>query len=168
MKTKNLFKTTLQITLIAIVIISSYQPLVAQNSNNNDEQKIRAMVAQNDANPTARPPVTEQSVFVSGAFPRPIIGSIKNDQDKKVSTNIKTERLNYKSKTRIERLEIAQARDMAYEFGFSDLSWDTQDKKHVSFEASYVRVWRKLQGEWKVDLFFARPNEDTVNTATNN
>ena len=48
---------------------------------------------------------------------------------------------------------------MAYEFGYGDLSWDTPEKKHISFEASYLRVWRKINGEWKVEVSFARPND---------
>lgn len=58
------------------------------------------LVAQLDLHFRARP-TTEQSVFVSGAFPRPIIGPVKSEDDKKISASIKAERLNYKTKTRI-------------------------------------------------------------------
>jgi hypothetical protein len=48
---------------------------------------------------------------------------------------------------------------MAYEFGNFTISYDAQDKTRTSFEGSYLRVWRKSSGEWKVDAYFARLNE---------
>ena len=62
---------------------------------------------------------------------------------------MKTERQNFSNKRRIERIVVSKAGDMAYEFGYTDLSWDTPEKKHICFEASYLRVWRKINGEWK-------------------
>src|SRR6266513_5797067 len=44
-------------------------------------------------------------------------------------------------------------------FGNFTLSFDQPDKKHISFDGSYLRVWRKINGEWLEDAFFARPNE---------
>jgi len=48
---------------------------------------------------------------------------------------------------------------LAEEFGNFTLSFDQRDKKHISFDGSYLRVWRKINGEWLEDAYFARPNE---------
>ena len=53
---------------------------------------------------------------------------------------------------------------MAEEFGNFTLSFDQPDKKHISFDGSYLRVWRKIKGEWLEDAFFARPNEPEEKT----
>jgi muconolactone delta-isomerase len=53
---------------------------------------------------------------------------------------------------------------MAEEFGNFTLSFDQLDKKHISFDGSYLRVWRKINGEWLEDAFFARPNEPEEKT----
>ena len=53
---------------------------------------------------------------------------------------------------------MAKAGDTAYEFGYADGSYDTPENQHQSWEASYVRIWQKQGGNWKVAVFFARPN----------
>ena len=66
---------------------------------------------------------------------------------------------NESRKGEVVRLVISQSGDMAEEFGNFTLSFDQPDKKHISFDGSYLRVWRKINGEWLEDAFFARPNE---------
>ena len=73
---------------------------------------------------------------------------------------MKKARLNEMQKTELVRLVIADSKDMAYDFGNFTLDYDTPDKKHVSFGGSYLRVWRKIKGEWMSEAFFARPNEE--------
>ena len=124
----------------------------------SDEQTIRSLVAQQNAG--KMPAFTDNRIFVSGAYPQPMIGKDMSDDNKAAEQRMKKERLNFRSTSTIQRLEIAKAGDMAYEFGTANLSWDTPDQKHVAFESSYLRVWRKLDGQWKVDVFFARPNEE--------
>ena len=136
----------------------------AQNTINDaiqgDEQTIRNLVKRQDQNPGERIiPRTDESIFVSGAYPRPVLGNQQSAENKQINEQLKKERLNFATDTRIERLVISQAKDMAYEFGYSNLSWDTPEKKHISFEASYLRVWRKMNNEWKADAAFFRPNE---------
>jgi ketosteroid isomerase-like protein len=127
------------------------------NTAGSDEQTIRNLVAQ--LNEGKQIPYTDDRIFVSGAYPRPMIGKEISAENKSAEEKMKAERQNFTRKDRIERLVVSQAGDMAYEFGYGDLAWDTPDKKHVAFESSYVRVWRKQQGQWKVELLFARPNE---------
>jgi ketosteroid isomerase-like protein len=155
-----LFNSTSRFVLIVVsLFISSLlrAQTTVSNTTASDEQTIRNLVAQQ--NEGKQIPFSDDRIFVSGAYPRPIIGKEMSAENKNADERMKTERQNFTRKDRIERLVLSQAGDMAYEFGYGDLAWDTPDKKHVAFEASYVRVWRKLQGQWKVDLFFARPNE---------
>lgn len=126
-------------------------------SPTSDEQTIRSLVAQQNAG--KMPAFTDNRIFVSGAYPKPMIGKDMSDENKAAEERMKKERLHFRSTSSIQRLEVAKAGDMAYEFGTANLSWDTPDQKHVAFESSYVRVWRKVDGQWKVDVFFARPNE---------
>ena len=101
---------------------------------------------------------SDDRIFVSGAYPRAIIGKEMTPENQQAEDGMKKERQNFKAISRIQRVVVSAGGDMAYEFGFGDLSWDTPDKKHISFENTYLRVWRKLQGEWKVEVLFARPN----------
>ena len=99
-----------------------------------DEQIIRNLVKRQDQKPEQRIiPRTDESIFVSGAYPRPTIGNKQSAEHKQINEQMKKERLNFATDTRIERLVISQAGDMAYEFGNSNLSWDTPEKKHISF-----------------------------------
>lgn len=155
------WKTTLYASLLlgafTVAHVSSAQNR-ASSTTTSDEQTIRNLVAQeNEGQQVIQ--TTDNHIFVSGAYPRPLIGKQRNAEDQQRADNIKSKRQNFTQKSRIERLEVAQAGDMAYEFGYSDLSWDTPKKKHIAFEASYVRVWRKIDGSWEVDVFFARPND---------
>ena len=58
-----------------------------------------------------------------------------------------------------KRLVVARSGDLAYDFGDFTISHGAPDKTRTSFNGSYLRVWRKANGEWLVDAFFARPNE---------
>lgn len=73
-------------------------------------------------------------------------------------------RLNEAQKTELVRLVIADSKDLAYDFGNFTIDYDTADKQYINFSGSYLRVWRKIKGEWKSEAFFARPNEEP-NTA---
>jgi ketosteroid isomerase-like protein len=59
-------------------------------------------------------------------------------------------------KTTVLRLEIADAGDMAYEFSNVENSFETTDGKTHSFPNSILRVWRKVDGEWKIAAHLAR------------
>jgi ketosteroid isomerase-like protein len=127
----------------------------AQTSN-SDEQTIRDLVKQRqESNGNFK--TTENAVFVSGLYPRPIIGK-RNAEEEKIAEKATAERLNQKRVDRINRLEVSKAGDIAYEFGEFTMEYDTPDKKHTSFDGAYVRAWKKVNGEWLVDVAFHRPN----------
>lgn len=144
---------------VAVMGIASAQTTVANTSPSKDEMAIRALVKkQNESNGKSVLPIMENHIFVSGAFRLPVInGQISADDKARMEQN-KTTRLNATQTVRIQKIEVAKAGDMAYEFGYGDLAWDTPQKKHVSFENTYLRIWRKVANQWKVAVFFARPN----------
>jgi len=76
-------------------------------------------------------------------------------------------RLNNVQKNELVRLVISDLKDMAYDFGNFTVNFDTPDKQHISFNGSYLRVWRKIKGEWQGEAFFARPNEESDTTGKN-
>lgn len=58
---------------------------------------------------------------------------------------------------RIVRLVVAQSGELAYEYGnYVPLSAQPNVKTQ-SAEGSYLRVWRKQNGEWLVDATVAQP-----------
>jgi ketosteroid isomerase-like protein len=121
-----------------------------------EEAAIRALV-----NSSEHPPFTEDAVFWSGAYSRPIVGrdtaNVKPHPDAHIG-----QRRNIKSTNEIVRLEVAAAGDMAYEFSNFTLSYDVADtQQHVSFPGSILRVWKKVNGQWRVVAAFARPHDTT-------
>jgi len=133
---------------------------IAQTDTNakTDEQLLRKLIQEeNEGKHVIKP--TEDSIFVSGAYPRPMIGRAVQE-----AVGPPRDRSNVLQKSEVVRLAISQSGDMAEEFGNFTLSFDKPDKTHISFDGSYLRVWRKIKGEWLEDAFFARPNEPEEKT----
>lgn len=71
------------------------------------------------------------------------------------------QRRNTKIASEIVRLDVASAGDMAYDFSNFTMSYDMADtQQHVSFPGSLLRVWKKVNGQWRVVAFFARPHDE--------
>ena len=119
----------------------------------SDEQLLRKLIQESNEGKNVIKRI-EDSIFVSGAFPHPMIGHAVEE-----ALGSRKDRSNESRKGEVVRLVISQSGDMAEEFGNFRLSFDQPDKKHISFDGSYLRVWRKINGEWLEDAFFARPNE---------
>lgn len=153
-------KSTLK-SLTTIILIGFGSPAaIAQTDakGKSDEQLLRKLIQEdNDGENVIKR--TEDSVFVSGAYPRPMIGHAAQE-----ALGPHKDRSNESRKGEVLRLVISQSGDMAEEFGNFTLSFDQPDKKHISFAGSYLRVWRKINGEWLEDAFFARPNEPEEKT----
>jgi len=148
-------KSTLN-ALTTVILIAFGSPVaIAQTDakGKSDEQLLRKLIREDNEgkNVIKR---TEDSIFVSGAFPHPMIGHAVEE-----ALGSRKDRSNESRKGEVVRLVISQSGDMAEEFGNFTLSFDQPDKKHISFDGSYLRVWRKINGEWLEDAFFARPNE---------
>jgi ketosteroid isomerase-like protein len=121
-----------------------------------EEQRIRALIAKQGTPDAAKQ--TDDVIFVSGAYARPVVGP-RDDVTPRADARM-DQRLNVKADIRIQRIEVAQAGDMAYEYSDFTQSYDVADtKEHRSFEGSVLRVWKKVGGEWRIAAMFARPNE---------
>ena len=124
----------------------------------SDEEVLRDLVRQeNDGKKMIK--FTEDCIFVTGAYPRPVIGRSAREQ-----AQSRLGRTNRSIKDETVRLVVSQSADMAEEFGNFTMSYDEPNKGHVSFNGSYLRIWRKVSGEWLADAFFARPNEPEEST----
>ena len=148
-------KSTLN-ALTTVILIAFGSPVaIAQTDakGKSTEQLLRKLIREDNEgkNVIKR---TEDCIFVSGAFPRPMIGHAVQE-----ALGSRKDRSNESRKGEVVRLVSSQSGDMAEEFGNFTLSFDQPDKKHISFNGSYLRVWRKINGEWLEDAFFARPNE---------
>src|SRR2546430_11659654 len=141
-------------TTIILIEVGSPAAIAQTDANSkSEEQRLRNLIREDNEgkNVIKR---TEDSIFVSGAFPHPMIGHAVEEV-----LGSRKDRSNESRKDEVVRLVISQSGDMAEEFGNFTLSFDQPDKKHISFDGSYLRVWRKINGEWLEDAFFARPNE---------
>ena len=105
-------------------------------------------------------------IFVSGAYPRPIIGQGKIDPSDRAMTEADADvakRTHKVRKTRPQKVVVSSAGDMAYGFSLFDMEFDRPDSsgknEHVKFEGSQLTVWRKIGGQWLLAASFNRPNE---------
>jgi len=135
-------------TLTTVILIGLGSPAaIAQTGTNakTDEQLLRKLIQEeNEGKHVIKP--TEDSIFVSGAYPRPMIGRAVQE-----AVGRTRDRSNVSQKGEVVRLAISQSGDMAEEFGNFTLSFDQPDKTHISFDGSYLRVWRKIMASgWKM------------------
>jgi hypothetical protein len=139
-----------------VLLVASSRLATAQTTTapaQSDEQVLRDLVRQeNEGKKMIK--FTEDCIVVHGAYARPLIGRAAHEE-----AQLRLGRSNRSIEDQIVRLVVSQSTDMAEEFGNFTMSYDEPNKKHVSFNGSYLRVWRKINGEWLVDAFFARPNE---------
>jgi hypothetical protein len=153
-------KSILSAFTTAILIVLGSPAAIAQTDTNGktDEQLLRKLIQEDNEgkNVIKR---TEDSILVTGAYPRPLIGRAVQE-----AVGPPRDRSNVSRKKEVVRLAISQSGDMAEEFGNFTMSFDKPDKTHISFDGSYLRVWRKIKGEWLEDAFFARPNEPEEKT----
>ena len=122
-----------------------------------DEQMLRNLIQQADQD-LSRLKYTDDGIFVSGAYARPLIGTTALQTTQPVPEVLQEERRNVKVTSEIVRLVVAEAGDLAYDFGNFTLKYDTSEGRRISFEGSCLRVWQKVQDEWLIAASFRRPN----------
>jgi ketosteroid isomerase-like protein len=148
--------------LTAVILIGLGSAVANAQTDTNgrtDEQLLRKLIQEDNEGKNVIKP-TEDSIFVNGAYRRPTIGRAAREKEESRLKDIS----NVSRKSEVVRLAISQSGDMAEEFGNFTLSFDKPDKTHISFDGSYLRVWRKINGEWLEDAFFARRNEPEEKT----
>jgi ketosteroid isomerase-like protein len=150
--------------VVTVFILLGGHPAAAQTTTTSktDEQVLREIIQQENEGKLAKR--SEDSIFVSGLLPRPIVGRQQREEMQSKMQEVSKRRPNQTNKTEMQRLVVAQSGDLAYDFGDFTVSYDAPDKKRTSFNGSYLRTWRKIDGEWVVDAFFGRPNEAEAKT----
>ena len=105
---------------------------------------------------------TDDAFFWSGAYDKPLIGSIEIDEAyKKFLTE--TPRKNEVKAQHTERIFVAKSGDMAYEYGTGEMSFDDlRTGKHLAFENAYLRVWKSVNGDCRVAATMIRPIDSTM------
>jgi ketosteroid isomerase-like protein len=127
--------------------------MVAQDSRVSvkaEESAIRAVIA------SGKTPYTDDSVFWTGLIKRPVVGK---EVPELFGEFRNMKRKNQVNTTKVERLEVAASGDMAWEFSYVHTEYETDETpaSHKSFEAGMLRVWKKVNGEWRAAAMFARP-----------
>jgi ketosteroid isomerase-like protein len=115
-----------------------------------DEAAIRAAATSEHAKST------DDAIFWSGAYKRPFI--LPHEGESFPEDRAGT-RSNSKTGIDVQRIEVAASGDLAYEFSYGTLEYDqlATPPKHVAFKVGLLRVWKKVNGEWKIAATFARP-----------
>jgi ketosteroid isomerase-like protein len=115
-----------------------------------EEAAIRAAIASEQAKPT------DDEIFWSGAYKRPIVASEKGQE---FPGHEISKRSNEKHTTDVQRIEVAASGDLAYEFSYGTLDYDLAGppSQHVAFRTGLLRVWKKVNGEWRIAALFVRP-----------
>jgi hypothetical protein len=101
---------------------------------------------------------TDSAIFWSGAYARPEIGFKDTVTAEALPGTRLGERRDVQAHVTIRRIEVAQAGDMAYEFSDYTLSAVmTNDNQTRTVAGSLLRVWKKINADWKVVAGFMRP-----------
>jgi ketosteroid isomerase-like protein len=124
---------------------------------NADEAAIRAAITE------GKMPHTDDWIFWSGAYKRPFVGSEKGELFSPDAI-----RKNQVHKLDIQRIEVSASGDLAYEFSYGATEYDLDGPpmRHVAFKNAILRVWKKVNGEWKIAAEFARPLDTPFADAT--
>jgi ketosteroid isomerase-like protein len=117
-----------------------------------DEDKLRnAIKIVNEGTPAK---VTDDVIVWAGVSEQPTVGKQAWEATRQ---GIVTARPNLKLNRTTERLVISESKDLAYEYGKHVSSWDKPEGGGRDSNAGYyLRIWRKVDGEWLEEAFFAR------------
>ncbi len=142
---------------LTIILLLQCFVLVGLAQNPSEEQALRSLIERERSGDTSAVRRADTYVFASGLFVRPIMGKPDAEQQKEAAS-ARAERKNQKITSKTNRLEVAKSGDLAYELGEYVLEFDRPNNEHVSIEGTYVRTWKKVDGQWMVDLHYVRPN----------
>jgi hypothetical protein len=148
--------------LVLGLFAGQWESAAAQQPQGKAEREVWALIQATD---TAGPKVTDSVIFVSGAYPRPIIGRGQpRDRATQAAQKETGKRSKMNRQVRPQRVVVSKSGDLAYGFAYFDMEFDRPDStgqaiEHVKFEGSQLSVWRKVGGEWRLDAVFSRPNE---------
>jgi hypothetical protein len=127
---------------------------IAYGQSSSAADQIRQRVAEYDREGSDRSAMALKDVVVwTGASSKPL--TKEGDKPDLVAPN----RRNQVFKTTVQRIEVSQSADMAYEYSTFTLSYD-DDRGHTNATGALVRVWKKDGTAWKIAIQFQRPYGD--------
>jgi ketosteroid isomerase-like protein len=103
-----------------------------------DEKAIRELIRKSDEGERIK--WTEDGIFASGLTPKPLVGRKEAQESRPKLEAIGKQRPNHKTKTTVERLVVAKAGDLAYEYSNFRMEWDGPDGRRTGFNCSLLRV----------------------------
>jgi ketosteroid isomerase-like protein len=139
-------KQTLRLCLLLFVGLS-----VAHAADiKKDEAAIKALALSEKGKPLP------DAIFWSGAYKRPFVAPEKGEE---FSGHELSGRTNFKAETtEIVRIEVAASGDLGYEYSLGSVEFDEgTPPQHVAFETGMLRVWKKVDGQWRIAATFVRP-----------
>lgn len=131
-------------------------------TNTEDEAAIRKLISAGDQKGGIEGmPQLPDTVFWTGEYKKPRIGSEKGELRKSGTESVLAKRVPGSAHMKTEPLRIvtSQSGDLAYEYSRFTFEYDQKDGAHVMFQAGLLRVWQKQGSEWKEAAVFARPYE---------
>jgi ketosteroid isomerase-like protein len=150
---------------------SGERPLTVADAQQPTTDAERAIWRLIEGTSGAPAPRTDDAVFVSGAYPRPLlVGAQARSTPQSPARDTATEaaaaraaqRRNASSRTRAIRVAVSKSEDMAYGIALFSMAFDRPDStgrmEHVEFEGTQLTVWRKIGGQWRLAASFNRPN----------
>ncbi len=153
--------------LTAAAVLASIAIAAEAQSQSADERAIRDLIARYDDKGAAAVAHTDDTIYWTGPFKRPSVGSEERDplppdlQPSSAPPPGAPERV-LGSRRRVTtpvRIEIAKSGDLAYEFSHSEVRFDLKNgEREAATPASVLRVWKKEAGQWKIAAIFARPH----------
>ena len=152
-------------SLLAVMMAAVIAPvsLPAQQPTTANEKAVWALIESSAKTP---PKVTDDIVFVSGAYPRPLVGRARFEPSDTAMANADAQMQKRSAQvlaTHPQKVVVSKSGDMAYGFSLFNMEFDRPDStgknEHVKFEGSQLTVWRKMGGEWRLAASFNRPNE---------
>ena len=132
-----------------LMLVMGVSSLHAADSK-TEEAVIRALITSGQVKPT------DDAIFWSGAFKRP---TVRPEKGEEFPGHEQSKRSNVKTTTDVQRIEVAASGDLAYEFSYGTLEFDLAGppSQHVAFKTASLRVWKKVNGEWKIAAALVRP-----------
>jgi ketosteroid isomerase-like protein len=99
---------------------------------------------------------TADSILFTGGMKRPFV---RGQGQPELKPGV-AERKGASIVTKVRRVEVARSGDMAYEFSDVDATIIEGSGKSRTFQASLLRVWKKVDGKWQVAARFQAPHEE--------
>ena len=138
----------------AVVVVLLAVPARFVNGQSSAADQIRQRAAEFDRGGSARNAlVMKDAVVWTGASSKPM--TKETDKADLVAPN----RRNDVFKTTVQRVDVSQSADMAYEYSTFSLSYD-DDRGHTEATGALLRVWKKDGSTWKIAAQFQRPYGD--------